>query len=399
MAKQKQKKIAPLASPPAVHCAHVCMRPIESVKPNTRNPNRHPKRQIELLAKIIATQGWRAPITVSKRSGLVVRGHGRLEAAQLLGLTSVPVDEQDYASDADELSDLLADNKIAELAMIDTDAFDAILKDLATTPDFDWEMCGLDSVMEKPRADVEPRHEIAESLQVKYGTQLGDIWNIGRHTLILDDSTQNDHRSEHATTLIFDPEWDSIPSTISGFESVLAFCDCATIGTITSIYGAPSWLFVWDCVSSWYTPNRPLKRVKLCAWYGDITRYNCDGFHYGDAGKARIAKNTRGKYLYNPDPRGKHLSDLYPEPITKTHSEETHVHAKPLDWMTMLIANCTTAGDVYDPFVGSGTSIMACERLGRMCIGVEMNPSCAAVALERISQYTGCVPVRTNEKQ
>ena len=103
----------------AVHCAFDEMMPIESVIPNPRNPNTHPDKQIKLLAKIINTQGWRAPITVSKRSGFIVRGHGRLLAAQLLNLETVPVDLQDYESEAAEWADLIADNRLAELATID----------------------------------------------------------------------------------------------------------------------------------------------------------------------------------------------------------------------------------------------------------------------------------------
>ncbi len=69
---------------PEVKCAHDEMVPLEEIIPNPRNPNQHPDQQIELLAKIIAAQGWRAPITVSTRSGFIVRGHGRFAAAKLL---------------------------------------------------------------------------------------------------------------------------------------------------------------------------------------------------------------------------------------------------------------------------------------------------------------------------
>lgn len=82
------------------------MRDVANLKPNPRNPNKHPQKQIERLAKIIKEQGWRAPITVSNRSGFIVRGHARLEAAKLLQLKSVPVDLQNYDSDDLELADL-----------------------------------------------------------------------------------------------------------------------------------------------------------------------------------------------------------------------------------------------------------------------------------------------------
>lgn len=116
---------------PSVNCAHTEMVKLEKIKPHPRNPNRHPKSQIDLLAKIIREQGWRAPIVVSRRSGLVVAGHGRLEAARTLGLASAPVDYQDFGSDELEIAHMVADNRLAELSEID----DTALADLLRTID------------------------------------------------------------------------------------------------------------------------------------------------------------------------------------------------------------------------------------------------------------------------
>ena len=102
-----------------VHCAHDRMVNIRELVPNPRNPNTHPEEQIKLLAEIIKTTGWRAPITVSTLSGMVVKGHGRLMAAELLGCKAVPIDFQDYENESLELADLMADNRISELSEID----------------------------------------------------------------------------------------------------------------------------------------------------------------------------------------------------------------------------------------------------------------------------------------
>lgn len=126
-----------------VHCAHLRIADVTSLIPNPRNPNKHGDTQVALLAKIIRHQGWRAPITVSRRSGFIVTGHGRLEAAKLLQVAEVPVDEQDFATEADEWAHLIADNRIAELA----DADRAMLRDLAEELDsgaFDMELTGFD---------------------------------------------------------------------------------------------------------------------------------------------------------------------------------------------------------------------------------------------------------------
>lgn len=125
------------------HCKFSRLAPIAEIIPNPQNPNTHPEQQIELLARIIDFQGWRAPIVISKRSGFVVRGHGRLLAAQRLNLKKVPVDEQDYETEAQEWADLIADNRIAELAEMDR----AGLKDLIEqmdTGEIDLDFTGYD---------------------------------------------------------------------------------------------------------------------------------------------------------------------------------------------------------------------------------------------------------------
>ena len=121
--------------------------------PNPENPNRHSAHQIQILAAVIQEQGWRAPITVSKRSGLIVRGHGRLEAAMLMGCDVVPVDEQDYKSEAEELADLLADNRLSELAELDEDDLRRVIERLrGADPEFDVELTGfMENVSSTPQ--------------------------------------------------------------------------------------------------------------------------------------------------------------------------------------------------------------------------------------------------------
>lgn len=116
-----------------VYCSHDEIVDVMKVIPNPKNPNEHDERQIEILAKVIQAQGWRKPITVSKRSGFVVSGHGRLQAALLLGADKVPVDYQDYATEADEWADLIADNRIAELSNINEDLLIDILNEINDT--------------------------------------------------------------------------------------------------------------------------------------------------------------------------------------------------------------------------------------------------------------------------
>lgn len=179
-----------------IHCQYTELCDAESLIPNPRNPNKHPKRQIELLAKIIQTQGWRQPVTVSNRSGFIVRGHGRLEAALLIGC-KVPVERQDYASEAEEWADLVADNRIAELASIDTDEMAKLLADLDEL-DIDMELTGYSGkALDNLLADIRT-HDIRDdgfdaaeaAAEIKEPkTKRGDIWLLGRHRLMCGDTT------------------------------------------------------------------------------------------------------------------------------------------------------------------------------------------------------------------
>jgi len=129
---------------PQVFCSHTEMRDPASLVEHPRNYNTHPAEQIRLLAKIIKHQGWRNPITVSKRSGYVVKGHGRLAAALQLGCSEVPVDVQEYKDEASEYADMIADNRIAELSEIDEDAIKELLLD-DIFEGFDLDLTGFDT--------------------------------------------------------------------------------------------------------------------------------------------------------------------------------------------------------------------------------------------------------------
>lgn len=150
---------------PIVRCAFDELVGLETLVPNPRNPNQHPAQQIALLAKVIAHQGWRAPIVVSTGSGFIVAGHGRYEAAKALGLSQVPVDHQDFATEADEWAHLVADNRLAELAEADEAGLRALLGELQAT-DFAMDLTGFDAsaleaLLTTP-ADPEPPDEFPE---------------------------------------------------------------------------------------------------------------------------------------------------------------------------------------------------------------------------------------------
>ncbi len=179
-----------------VYCSFSELADVAALVPNPRNPNQHKDKQIDLLAKIIKNQGWRAPITVSSRSGFIVRGHGRLMAAQKLGVSQVPVDRQDYATEAEEWADLIADNRIAELSEIDNSLLGSLLADIDS--EFDIELTGFSAKdVDKIMAELETGEIVeddfdpaAEAAKIKTPvTKRGDVWLLGRHRLMCGDTT------------------------------------------------------------------------------------------------------------------------------------------------------------------------------------------------------------------
>lgn len=187
-----------------VFCAHDAIVPLKDLRPNPKNPNQHPPEQIKLLASIIRATGWRAPITVSKRSGLVTKGHGRLMAAQLDDLTDAPVDYQDYASEAEELADLTADNRIAELATTDNKMLAEVFADIDTgeipfmlsgytEDDYGNIVTALSEALHTKEPSSDPDAEIpAPAAPV---TQYGDLWILGRHRVLCGDCTRPEDRA------------------------------------------------------------------------------------------------------------------------------------------------------------------------------------------------------------
>ena len=142
-------------------CAYDEIISLSKLVPNPRNANNHPQSQIEILAKIIDFQGQRSPIVVSKRSGFIVKGHGRLLALMRLGWQNAAVDLQDYESEAQEFADMIADNEVAKWS-----EFDSIkmVQDLKTLEFQDIDLLGIkDFSLDLPDAEFNPLAEDKET--------------------------------------------------------------------------------------------------------------------------------------------------------------------------------------------------------------------------------------------
>jgi DNA modification methylase len=398
----------------AVFCAHDELVALERIVGNPRNPNTHPDAQIELLAKIISAQGWRAPITVSNLSGFVVRGHGRLAAARLLGLGVAPVDFQDYESEAAEWADLIADNRIAELAEIDSPLLAELLRDI-DTEGLDIELSGFDAAgLEALLAEVGAGPVIIEDDVPERPddpvTKPGDLWVLGDHRLLCGDATDAGDvdrlmRSDKADMVFTDPPWnvaigldsnprhrqraglvnDSMPSTEFAAFLAAAGANIATIagGDVYCVLGASEWPTLdtalrsaglhWSATVIWVKDTFVLGRSKY------HRRYEPIWYGWKDGGTSSFC-------------RRRDLDDVWE--IARPKRSEEHPTMKPVELVARAIQNSSKpAGVVADLFAGAGSTLMAAEQLGRSCRAMEIDPGYCDVICARWSALTGREPV------
>jgi hypothetical protein len=160
-----------------VHCLYDELAKIDQLKPHPKNRNTHPPDQIDRLAEILRYQGFRYPIKISKQSGFITAGHGRVEAARLNGWAEVPVNFQDYSSDEQEYADVQADNAISAWAVLDLSGINADLADLG--PDFDIDFLGIkDFVLDLAEKEIiEDEPEPAKNPVVVQCPNCGECFN------------------------------------------------------------------------------------------------------------------------------------------------------------------------------------------------------------------------------
>ncbi|HVU07830.1 MAG TPA: ParB N-terminal domain-containing protein [Verrucomicrobiae bacterium] len=126
-----------------IYCVYDRLVPVAELdqKRHPKNPNTHSAAQVAAIAAVLEGNGWRQAIVISNQSGRITRGHGRLDAALLLGCHEAPVDFQDYTSEQDEIADMIADNRLSELSEIDENKLLDVLKELHSSG-HDLELAG-----------------------------------------------------------------------------------------------------------------------------------------------------------------------------------------------------------------------------------------------------------------
>lgn len=403
-----------------VFCAHDAIVDAAKLVPNPKNPNTHPDAQIQALGRIIRQTGWRQPITVSKLSGFIVKGHGRLSAAILEGLKEVPVDYQNYTSAAEEYADLVADNRIAELAEIDNKLLADIFADI-DTGEIPMELTGYteDEVESLVTALSEALHnDLTEPDDVpdvpepdRVITQRGDLWILGRHRVVCGDATSEKDREllldgAQPEILLTDPPYCSggfqesgkVTGSIGSKQSdgkggtiqpTISSDNLSTRGyqvLMKAVLGAVGvkaayiftdwrmWVYLFDIVE-----GSGLGVRNMIVW-------NKKSPGMGNGWRAQhelvmFAHRTKPKW---DNHKG------YGNVLEATRSgNELHPTQKPVEILEKLLDNTQWAEGVLDTFGGSGTTLIAAESAGQPSFIMEMEPGFVDVIVRRYIKTTG----------
>lgn len=375
---------------------------IDTLIPYARNARTHSEAQVAQIAASIKEFGFLSPIIVSE-DNTILCGHGRFYASQKLGLKKVPCIKESHLTETQRRAYIILDNKLSLNAGWDEEMLAVELSELQSE-DFDLGLTGFD---EKELADLFASDEDAKQddfdvdaeLEKPCFSQSSDIWHLGRHTVICGDSTL----PETYVALLSDTKVNLVctdPPYLVNLES--------TSGKIKNddLDDEKGYEFLKSAFERFH--ENMAKDASIYVFYATSKArvfhdaYEDAGFKVG-AGlvwkKDRLVlTRTDWKYIHEPiiwgwRKDGKHI--WYGDQKQKTvfefdrikNSKEDgcgHPSSKPVPLIAYLIQQCTqTNGMVLDGFLGSASTLIACEQLDRICYGVELEPKFVDVAVER----------------
>ena len=403
---------------------------IDAIKPNPRNAHTHPKKQIRQLAKSIDAFGFTQPVIIDETETLLA-GHGRLEAAKLRGLKKIPAIRLRGLGEAKKRALLLADNKIAENAGWDRERLAIELPELAElliAENLDISITGFEAVeidtlmsdFEESTAD--PADDIqADWLSLEPVGQQGDIWQLGPHRLLCGDARDTASLDrllgdEHASMAFLDPPYNvKIGSVVgrgrtkhaefamaSGEMSREEFVEflIKTLGNAAAHsrsgaihYVCIDWRHIGELLEAGQLTYGEM--INLVAWVksnaGQGSFYRSQHeliavFRVGDAphlnnielGRHGRSRSNVWRYAGVNSFRAGRMDEL-----------SAHPTAKPVALVADAMKDCTRRRDiVLDSFCGSGTTLMAAERVGRRAYCLELEPRYVDVAIRRWQAFT-----------
>lgn len=427
-----------LAIPPTL-APEIRWQRLKALRPFATNARTHSPKQIALLAAAIGEFGFTNPILVDE-ANTILAGHGRIEAAKQLGLVEVPTACLGNLSPAQKHAYVLADNRLAELAGWDKETLRFELKHLIAI-DFNVELTGfatgeIDLLIEGAPATDEP--DPADALptldrNAPAITRIGDLWLLGPHRLLCADARQAESYTtllagEQAQMVFADPPYNVPIAGHAGgsgkirhrefvmasgemsreeFTAFLAtvFGHLATHSMDGSIhYHCMDWRHLSEILAAGRTTYSELKNVIV--W---VKNNGGMGSFYRSQHELILAfKNGTAAHVNNfgLGESGRYRTNVWSYPGVNTlrpgRMDELAMHptTKPTALVADAIRDCSKRnGLVLDPFLGSGTTILAVERTGRRAAGLELDPKYVDVAIKRWEEFTGEPAVQAQTQQ
>ena len=384
---------------------------VETLIPYAKNARTHSDEQVAQIAGSIKEFGFNNPVLVNKDNSIIA-GHGRLMAARKLGMDKVPVVQLGHMTEAQRKAYVLADNRIALNSGWDTSMLSLELQDLKD--DIDLSLLGFDpdelDALLNPIEETEglTDEDAVPDVPDEPKTKLGDIYILGNHRLMCGDSTSIDAvekllESQKADLLFTDPPYGVsyegghnkkkrqgiIADTLQGEDLTDLFYE--------SLSTAITWLKDGAALYVWYASGKsietyaslaklPLKLRAVIQWYkvksglgAFMSQYipNCEPCMY-------LHKEGCSPSWYGP------TNEKTVWELKKESTNNYHPTQKPVELPERAITNSTKQGDsVLDLFGGSGSTLIACEKIGRLARVMELDPKYCDVIVKRWEDFTG----------
>ena len=413
---------------PSAHQLAVIYRPVAALKPDPRNARTHPKRQIEQLVRSIQEFGFTNPVLIDE-DGTLIAGHGRLRAAKEMGFSDVPTITLEGLGEAQKKALRLADNKIALNAGWDLEILKLELDEIGTLDvNFDLSLTGFSSgeVDVVLKAANDPDDEVIPAVPTELRTRFGDIWVLGEHRLGCGDGRDLDFlRRLVGVGASIDAAFLDPPYNVringhanaagrhrefamaSGEMSTLEFRSflTETLGSAAKVSRDGAVHFV--CMD--WRHLRDLTET-ACEVYGNLL--NLCIWNKSNAGMGSLYRSKHELVFvyrvgsaphFNAVELGKHgrnrtnvwdYASVNSMAGSRRDDLALHPTVKPVALVADAIQDVTRRGDlVFDMFSGSGTTLIAAERIGRRFRGCDIDPAYVDVAVERWTQLTGRTPV------
>jgi DNA modification methylase len=409
----------------------VTYHPLSKLKLDADNPRTHSRKQVRQIARSIETFGFNVPVLIDAK-GRVIAGHGRILACQLLGWSEVPTISLDHLSEAQAGAFMITDNRLSENSVWDDQLLAEQLQALSELElDFDLEVTGFDMAeidlrIEGLGVDGDQGADSADELDaIPSGPPVsrpGDLLLLGRHRVYCGSALDQDSYGElmdeeHATMVLTDPPYNvAIEGNVSGLGAIhhrefamasgemnqgqfIAFLvQALSLLAGYSADGALHYIFMdWRHIGELLAAGRGIySELKgLCIWVKNHT--GMGALYRSRHELVFVFKHGRASHRNNImlGTHGRDRTNVWMYPSPRTPSDEgnllaLHPTVKPVRLVADAILDCTARGDiVLDSFLGSGTTVIAAERTGRRCYGLELDPLYLDTIVRRWQAYTG----------